>query len=720
MIVEVIVLTGILGVGFRNLKQQREKYRKYLLAKQREKSAQLQKIRSGESVDISSCARPTRSMARTPKDMAVLAVAVGVSSVGTLIYRPLIFLAPPLVLYASRKRIFSAWALMKEGKVGVETLATIAVTGAMIKRHFLIGSLLGLTSAFGDYLSSRVIKDSQHQLLDVFRDIPGDVWLLKDGVEVSTPLAEVQIGDVVVVSAGQVIPADGTIVSGMAGIDEHRFTGESIPAEKGEGDEVFAMTLVLSGKIHFVIERTGKSSVAMQIADILNHTADYKSSTVLEAQALSQQLVKPALLSSVIVWPIFGFSAAVSMLIAHPKERLQISAPISMMNYLRKAMDEGVLIKDGRSLELLYKVDTVVFDKTGTLTEDVLHIGAIHTFLDYEDVEVLAYAAVAEYKQKHPLAQAILAEAENRGIAVGIPDSSKYHLGYGIEVIYQGKTIRVGSSRYMKSEGIVLSKKMQLIQNSCSLLGHGLIMVSCNEQLIGAIELLPTIRAEAKSAIQALRQSKKIKKIYIVSGDHEVPTRKLAEELGIDQYFAHALPQQKADIIEQLQEEGCFVCFVGDGINDAIAMKQAQVSISLYGASQLATDTAQILLLDKGIAHLPNLFSLAYGFNYHMRNQYAMIIGPSILGVTMVILSGWGIGSNMILNMLGLTATLSYSILDKPKQRIVGSGNSVQVLSGIQSDEFKGEQSVEVEATTMDAERRYHDTPSAAYRFIRH
>jgi Cu2+-exporting ATPase len=670
MVIELLVLGGVFGIGYKNFQAQKQKYTQELLDTQQQKTQQLQALRNGDMTELAIDSTPKRALSRTSTDLVLLCAAVGLSSIGAVLFHPLIFLAPPLVLYAARKRIFAAWRLLQQGEIGIETLSSMSIIGAIIGQRFFIGSLLSFINALGDVLSSRVITDSQHQLIDVFKEMPDSVWLLKDEIEISVPLAQVQAGDVLVVSAGEIIPADGKITWGVAGIDEHRFTGESMPAEKGAGDEVFAMTMVVSGKIHFVIEKAGKASSAMQIADILNHTADYKSSTVLEAQALSKQLVTPALLVSGLTWPLFGFSAAIGMLFAHPKERLQVSAPISLMTYLKQSMEEGMLIKDGRSLELLYKVDTIVFDKTGTLTEDRPHIGDIHTFVAQDENRVLHYAAIAEYKQTHPLAQAVLAAAQQRGITTSEPEHSEYRLGYGVKVKHQKQTILVGSLRFMTTEGISVSEAAQQLQEECRLLGHGLIMVALDNQLIGAIELLPTIRPEAKAAIQALKQLKQIKKTYIISGDHEAPTRKLADELGIDHYFAQTLPQQKAELIEKLQQQGDFVCFIGDGINDAIAMKQAQVSISLNGASQLATDTAQILLLDQGITHLPRLFELAKGFNSHMKNQLAMILGPSIVGVCMIILKGWGMSSMMFLNMAALTATLGYSIIDRPKKKL--------------------------------------------------
>jgi Cu2+-exporting ATPase len=336
---------------------------------------------------------------------------------------------------------------------------------------------------------------------------------------------------------------------------------------------------------------------------------------------------------------------------------------------LKKATDEGMLIKDGRSLELLNQVDTIVFDKTGTLTEEQPHIGQVHPFAHYTEDEILYFAAIAEYKQKHPLARAILAEAAQRQIPSPSPEHSEYRLGYGIKVIFEGQTIIVGSAHFMESEGVAMPEHCTTLQATIKAAGNGFILVAVDQTLIGNIELLPTIRPEAKRAIRQLKQLKRIKKTYIISGDAEAPTARLAKELGIDHYFAHTLPQEKAVLIEKLQKENHFVCYIGDGINDAIAMKQAQVSISLNGASQLATDTAQIILLDQGISHLPRLFELAHGFKRHMNIQLSIIMVPSAVGLSTIFLTGMGMSGMMVLNMFSLSSSIGYSLFDRPQQQ---------------------------------------------------
>jgi Cu2+-exporting ATPase len=422
---------------------------------------------------------------------------------------------------------------------------------------------------------------------------------------------------------------------------------------------------VVSGKIYIRVAKTSGESSATKIADILNHTTEYKSFTVLRAERFSRQLVKPTFITSAIALPILGFNSAVGVILCHPKERLKIAAPISLLRYLKRGIDEGILIKDGRSLELFNQVDTIVFDKTGTLTEAQPSIGEIYSYTGLSADEILRYAAIAEHRQTHPLAKAILQEARARELSLDQPTHSEYLLGYGVKIIIENCVVLVGSRRFMESENISMKDSAAQLESHCAEQGRGVVMVALDGRLIGAIALVPTIRAEAKEVMAKLKQLKQIKKTYIISGDAEAPTQQLAHELGIDGYFAQTLPQRKAELIKELQQQGAFVCFIGDGINDAIAMKQAQVSVSLNGASQLATDTAQILFMDQGIRHLPRLFELAKGYHSHMNNQLTIVLGCSILGISSVFLGGWGMGNMMVLNMLSILGTLGYSAMDR-------------------------------------------------------
>jgi Cu2+-exporting ATPase len=221
----------------------------------------------------------------------------------------------------------------------------------------------------------------------------------------------------------------------------------------------------------------------------------------------------------------------------------------------------------------------------------------------------------------------------------------------------------------MEMTGILIPADMRKIIGFCNEQGHSLVLVALDNQLAGTIELCPTVRPEAKTIITRLRQLPNIKSMYIISGDHETPTKKLAQELGIDHYFAETLPENKAEIIERLQNEGKFICYIGDGINDSIALKKSQVSVSLRGASTAATDTAQIILMDESLNQLANLFDLAQKFNTNMRGDFLCLLIPTIIGIGGVFFLHFGLIHTMILTSAGLAAGVFNAMLPSLKNR---------------------------------------------------
>jgi P-type E1-E2 ATPase len=363
----------------------------------------------------------------------------------------------------------------------------------------------------------------------------------------------------------------------------------------------------------------------------------------------------PTLLTSALSLPLVGPYGALAILNAHFKHRMGIVAPISIMNFLNLASQSGILIKDGRTLDLLNQVDTIVFDKTGTLTKEQPYVGSIYTCAAYDANAVLTFAAAAEYKQTHPIAKAILQEARVRQLPLPNINEAEYKVGYGLSVAIGQQLVQVGSDRFMEMTGTVIPAAIRNTLECCYTQGHSLVLVAVDNQLVGAIELCPTMRPEVKTIITQLRQRHHIKSIYIISGDHETPTRRLAQELSIDHYFAKALPENKADIIEQLQHEGKFVCYIGDGINDSIALKKSQVSVSLRGASTVATDTAQIVLMDESLKQFVDLFDLAQEFDGNMRTSFMCLFIPTLVGIGGVFFMSFGLVHTMILTSVGLS-----------------------------------------------------------------
>ncbi len=563
-----------------------------------------------------------------------LALAGGVfvlASVGMLGYPILLLICvPPFLVYETIPILQEGYRELKERrKIGGQVLNALAMCALLGLGYFWIAALGNLIFWSMDKLRLRVYNTSRRQLTSAFGEQPRTVWLQHGEVEMEVPYDKVQPGDIVVVHAGEVIPVDGIITNGIASIDQHMLTGESQPAEKGVGESVFTATIVLSGTIYVQVEKAGAETIVANIGHILEQTSDYTSSLELRGKVIADKTILPVLGTCLVTLGILGPTAALCTLFCYPGEGMRLLGPLSLMNFISLAAKRGILVKDGRAMETLGEVDTVVFDKTGTLTQEQPHVVAIHLCGHYTETELLRYAASAETRQTHPLARAILEEAEARQLDLLTLDDASYEIGYGLTVHVESKCIRVGSARFMDKEGLALPHPLEAIQAEIHDRGYVLVYVAIDEAIEGAIELHPTIRPEAKQIVEGLHQ--RGLQVAIISGDHEQPTQQLAHDLGIDRYFAETLPEPKARIVEQLQGEGKTVCFVGDGINDAIALKQSHVSVSLSGASMIASDTANIIFMDGTLNPMLPLLELADDLKTNMERNLLLLLSPAPL-----------------------------------------------------------------------------------------
>lgn len=569
------------------------------------------------------------------------------------LFPPLLILTGVATIYLSLYVFVEAYrSLRTQKQVTTELLIALYVVGTWVAGYLIFEPLF----AFFYFLGAKVVflmeTRSRQGVSDLFGLKSSFAWRVTDGLEIKTPIEALEAGDMIVANPGEPIPVDGVISAGVALVDQRHLTGEAQPVEKGPGDIVLAATLLLTGRIYIRVEKAGNATTAAQIRTVLEQTATYETQFVTRGQEIANQSALPNLLLSLLAWPVRGFTGAVAVLSAGPSFNLKTCSLLSMLNYLQIAAQDAILIKDGRALDKLSQVDTIVFDKTGTLTIEQPHVAQVHcvdTLVD--ETTVLTYAAAAEYRQSHPIAKAILTAAEERRLTLPMIDEASYKVGFGIEVTIDQQWIRVGSERFMQQNGITIPEKIQGIQAMCYAQGHALVLVACNHTLIGALELHATLRPELQATIADLRQRGLA--LVIISGDQEEPTRQLANQLGIEHFFANTLPENKATLVAQLQAKGHVVCFIGDGINDAIALKQADVSISLRGATTIATDTAQVVLMDQNLAKLGVLFDLASQFNRTIQHIFWATLFPGVLLVGGVFFLHFGIISAEILLQLG-------------------------------------------------------------------
>jgi heavy metal translocating P-type ATPase len=537
----------------------------------------------------------------------------------------------------------------KEKKINVDLLFFFANIITIGLGQYITTAINMWLVYSGYELVGRVKNSTQKLLTDVFDQLPGTVWIMCDGIEVEVSISSLKAGDILVVKGGEIIPVDGYIQQGIAAIDQRALTGESQPAERSEGDYVFANTLVLSGRVFIKVDKSGQETVSAKIVKALQQSMDFKSKIQLKGEQWAEKATTPTFLLSLPIFLTLGPSSAAIFIYSHIGYRIRLLAPLATLEYVKDASHAGILVKDGRALESLYGVDTIVFDKTGTLTDDIPEVKRIVAFGQNTEKQILTWAAAAERRLSHPIALAITEKAEQEGITVDEVETSDYQLGFGIKVNVDGKTVRVGSLRFFKDEGIKITKNITELEEDAHNAGNSLVFVSVDDKISGAIELQAHIRDEAVSVIQGLR-SLGIKHIAILSGDHLEPTRRLAEQLGVDDYFFGVLPEGKADIVKQLQSEGRSVCFIGDGINDAIAMKTANVSISLRGASSIAVDVAEVLLMDGHLTNVPKLVDIAQRLDAELKRRLRLTVIPSGINLISVFYPRFGIFGSLLLN----------------------------------------------------------------------
>jgi len=579
-------------------------------------------------------------------------VSVGLAAIRQFIYPPLALLSLGLYIYTAipfMKEVEKL--LLKERRINVDILFFLGDVLTLMINQYLAAAFEIWIFNSSKFTIEKTKNQSEKMLINVFEQQPHQVWVLEDNIEREIALEDVKVNDILVVNTGEVVPSDGIIVDGMATVDQHALTGESQPAEKEIGDRVFASTLVLTGRIQVKVEKSMQETTIAKIGHILTHSAHFKSSVQLKGETWANQATLPMLLMSGIMLPILGPISTVVFIRTHIGHRIRFLAPLGTLNYLALASHKGILVKDGRVLESMIQIDTILFDKTGTLTHEQPTVGKIIVCDKYDENEILTYAAAAERKFTHPIAKAILQKASDLHLTLPDIEDSKYQVGYGVTVYLENNVIRVGSIRFMSQAGIVIPEIIKQTQANSYTEYNSLVLVAINHQIGGAIEIQPQVRPEVKNILSGLRQ-RGIKHIAIISGDSQQPTQKLAQELGMDNYFYDVLPENKAQIVEQLQKNGKSVCFVGDGINDAIAMKKANVSISLRGASTIATDVAEVVLMDGSLSYLCDLIDISKNLDNNLQNSLKLALIPSGLNLCGVFLFHFSITTALLTNTI--------------------------------------------------------------------
>jgi Cu2+-exporting ATPase len=591
--------------------------------------------------------KANNSLASQPPDdaenswpgMQLSAMATGLAVLGGPLGLPI----PPLIVAGTialaTLPVFqrAVEGIAKERKLNIDFLDFLAIAITTVQGQFLTPSLMLSLIEIGENIRDRTARSSKLQTLDLLSSLGQFVWVERNGIKEQIPIQDVQRGDTVIVYPGEQVPVDGTILRGKALLDEQKLTGESMPVLKRKGQPVFASTLMREGRIYILAEWTGNDTRAGQSIKLMQEAPVHDTRMENYAIKIAEKAVVPTLLLGGAVFAATRNPARVaSVLTLDLCTGIRVSIPTTVLAALTYAAKHGILIRSGRALEQLAAVDTLVFDKTGTLTKGEVSVVGVESLNPAtSDLRVLELAAAAEQRLTHPVAEAVIRYAEAQQVV--IPSRSKwdYQLGLGVQAEIDGETVYVGSERFLRQQGVDMEQ----------LNGHkpadSLIYVASNNQLQGRIIYSDILRPESQEVITQLLTVDGVE-VHMLTGDNKRTANAVAAQLGIAPKHTHAeaFPEQKAAVVRQLHEQGKTVAFVGDGINDSPALAYADVSVSFANGSEIARETADVVLMQNDLHGLLEAIAIARKAKQIIHQNTSIVALPNIAAMFVAVFFG--------------------------------------------------------------------------------
>ncbi|BCZ49081.1 copper-translocating P-type ATPase [Clostridium gelidum] len=490
----------------------------------------------------------------------------------------------------------------------------------------------------GKYLEAVSKGKTSQAIKSLMRLAPKTATIIRDGKEVIVPAEEVIVGDIILVKPGEKLSVDGEVVEGSTAIDESMLTGESIPVEKSIGSNVIGASINKTGFIKYKAIKVGKDTALAQIVKLVEDAQGSKAPIAKLSDVISAYFVPTVIILAIISavgWlsfgetPVFALTIFIAVLVIACPCALGLATPTAIMVGTGKGAENGVLIKGGEALEITHKIKTIVFDKTGTITEgkpvvtDVLTNGI-------SENEILVLAASAEKGSEHPLGEAIVRGAEEKNLKLKSIEEFNAIPGYGIEVKIDGKTILVGNKKLMNEKRIdidVLAKDSDKLANE----GKTPMYISIDNILRGIVAVADTVKPSSKSAIEALH--KMGIKVAMITGDNKKTADAIAAQVGIDIVLAEVLPEDKANEVKKLQGENIKVAMVGDGINDAPALAQADVGIAIGSGTDVAIESADIVLMRSDLMDVITAIKLSKATIKNIKQNLFWAFGYNVLGI---------------------------------------------------------------------------------------
>ncbi|MDJ0682120.1 MAG: heavy metal translocating P-type ATPase [Xenococcaceae cyanobacterium MO_167.B52] len=543
-------------------------------------------------------------------------------------------------------------SLWSERKINIDCLDLLALGLSYGQGKLVTPALVITLHELGDIIRDRTARSTETQTADLLDAIGHFAWVIREEQPLKIQSDQVQVGETVIVYPGEQIPVDGKVIKGRATVDQQQLTGESMPIVAEMGTKVYASTLVNSGQIYIRAERVGTQTRAAASMELLQNAPVHDTRMANYAAQLADKLILPSLALAGIVLGITKEPArAASILTLDFVTGIRVSMPTAFLGALNHNTRHGILVRSGRTIEQLAEVDTVVFDKTGTLTQGQLAVVGVQTVPGRMSPEqMLALAAAAEQRITHPVAEAINNYAQNQNIPIPRRQEWNYEVGLGIRATVENQEVLVGSDRFLTQENISLESLdttsyplhdiCDLSQKSASSSWLSLIYVACDGQFQGVIQYADPLRSESPGLIQSLQASGK--EIHLLTGDNQQRATIVAEELNIpiSQVHAQAFPEQKAAIVRDLKLAGKTVAFVGDGLNDSVALAYADVSVSFANGSDIAREIADVVLMDNDLASLLQALNIARETQNLIEQNTMLVVAPNLMALGLAATTG--------------------------------------------------------------------------------
>ncbi|MBB1498123.1 cation-translocating P-type ATPase [Paracoccus sp. MC1862] len=532
-----------------------------------------------------------------------------------------------------------AWRALKVRHLSIELLVTIAAAGALVIGEYWEAAAVTFLFMLGAWLEMRTMGQTRGALKELLDAAPATATVLREGEPVEIPAHTVQLGETVLVKAGQRIPVDGEVTEGTAAVSEAAITGEPMPAEKAPGSRVHAGTIAENGLLRIRATNVGADTTLARIIQRVEEAQEEKAPSQRMIERFAQWYT-PSIIGLAVA--AFAFTQdirlALTLLVVGCPGALVISTPVSIVAGIGRAARSGILIKGGQHLESAGRIDTIALDKTGTLTEGKPRLASVIALDGTAEDELLRLAATAEAGSDHPLGRSIV-EAGRKQSPMPTPETLEEHAGMGISARIDGREVAAGNRRLMEKLGIPLGAEGEAGLDRLLSAGQTPILVAADGRLIGLLGMSDMAREGAAEAIARLRDIG-IRRVVMLTGDQHGAAEAIAREVGIDEVHAGLMPEDKLELIRQMKADGAHVAMVGDGINDAPALAAADTSIAMGAAgSDVAIETADIALLKDDLGKIPEAMAISRATLGNMR-QNLVIALLTVAGLLAGVFSG--------------------------------------------------------------------------------